>query len=250
MDQSVSATTEPASRLGRKLAVSLLLLIALVSAAGIAWFGLAGGAGRIAGIVTVLGSHVDANYPLALGVFAALAFLLQLFILPTGTITMLTGGFLFGAPIAAGLYYFGQLLAAPVVYGAVRMGFGDFADEKLERLLAKYLPGRFKGILDIARAEGFLASVALRLAPVITSAVVPIMAATAGIKLRMLMLGSLAASWIRPLFWASVGATARSLSEVTNPREFLAQVDLKPLLYMFMAAVVQFLARIAMKARA
>lgn len=233
----------------RRIGLVALGILALLSVAGIYWLTAAGGAGWVADTIRALDGLVKANYLTALVVFLLLAFVLQLLVLPTGTITMLTGGFIFGAPIAAGLYYVAQLFAAPLVFSAARLGFGRFADEKLDGLVRRDASGRLAGILDIARSEGVLAAVALRLAPVITSPVVPILAATAGIQLRSLMLGSVLASWIRPLFWASVGATVHSVAQITSPSEILQKVSLMPILLAFGAAALLFVARIYFKAR-
>ena len=221
----------------RRLGLLALVLLGVLSAAGIYWLTAGGGAAWVAATVRALDAEVKANYLTALVIFSLLAFVLQLLVLPTGTITMLTGGFIFGAPIAAFIYYVAQLFAAPLVFGASRLGFGRFADEKIGGLAERDKSGRLAAILEIARSEGILAAIALRLAPVITSPLVPILAATAGISLKSLMIGSLLASWIRPLFWASVGATVHSVAQITNPSEILSKVSLKPLLLAFAKSV-------------
>ncbi len=244
---STEAVTTP--RTARRVGLAALAVLALLSVAGIYWLTAAGGAGWVAETIRALDAQVKANYLVALVAFLCLAFVLQLLVLPTGTITMLAGGFLFGAPIAAGLYYVAQLFAAPVVFGAARLGFGRFADEKIGGLVQRDKSGRLAAILEIARSEGVLAAVALRLAPVITSPVVPILAATAGIQLTSLMTGSVLASWIRPLFWASIGATVHSVAQITNPSEILQKVSLTPILLAFAAAALLFVLRIVLKAR-
>lgn len=245
------ASSDPVANGGqaRRLGLLALVVIGALSAAGIYWLTAGGGASWVAATVRVLDAEVKANYLTAIAIFVFLAFVLQLLVLPTGTITMLTGGFLFGAPIAAAIYYIAQLFAAPLVFGASRMGFGSFADEKLGGIAERDKSGRLATILHLARSEGVLAAVALRLAPVITSPIVPILAATAGIRLQSLMLGSVLASWIRPLFWASIGATVHSVAQITNPSEILEKVSLKPLLLAFAAAALLFGARIYLKLR-
>lgn len=233
----------------RQLGLGAALVIALLSGIGIYWLALGGGAEWIAETIKALDRQVAANLALAVAAFFGVCFLVQLFILPTGTIAMLTGGFLFGAPLAAAIYHAGQLLAAPIVYLAVRMGFGAFADKKLDAIVERYLPGRFGNVLEIARSEGIMAAVSLRLAPVITSAVVPILAAASGIRLNALMIGSILVGWVRPLFWASIGATAHSLADVSNPSEIISKVNLTPILLAFGAAALVFALRIVFKVR-
>lgn len=244
-----SSETVTSSGNARRAGLVVLGILGLLSVAGIYWLTAGGGAGWVADTIKALDALVKANYLTALVVFLLLSFVLQLLVLPTGTITMLTGGFIFGAPVAAGLYYVAQIFAAPLVFGAARLGFGRFADEKLDLLVRRDKSGRLAAILDIARSEGVLAAIALRLAPVITSPVVPILAATAGIELRSLMMGSVLASWIRPLFWASVGATVHSVAQITNPSEILQKISLMPILLAFAAAALLFVARIYLKAR-
>ncbi|MFM9942533.1 MAG: hypothetical protein ACKVP7_23895 [Hyphomicrobiaceae bacterium] len=245
------AASDPGASSGKARRIGLLALLALgtLSAVGIYWLTAGGGAAWVATTIRALDAEVKANFLTAIVIFSLLAFVLQLLVLPTGTITMLTGGFIFGAPIAAFIYYVAQLFAAPLVHGASRLGFGRFADEKIAGLAERDSSGRLAGILHIARSEGVLAAVALRLAPVITSPLVPIIAATAGITLKSLMIGSVLASWIRPLFWASVGATVHSVAQITNPSDILAKVSLKPLLLAFAAAALLFVARIYLKMR-
>ena len=247
----MTAPDQPSAKLDvRRIGILALLAIGVVSALGVAWLTVGGGKETITAIVTALDRQVAANFMPAVIAFLLAAFILQLFILPTGTIAMLTGGFLFGAPLAAALYYGAQIMAAPVVFGAVRLGFGSFADSRLDGLVKRYLPDRFSSILEIARSEGLLAAISLRLAPVITSPVVPILAAASGIKLSALLAGTVLVGWVRPLFWASVGATAHSLAEVTSSSDFLAKVNLTPLLLAFAAAGAIFVARLALKMRA
>lgn len=233
----------------RELGLGAAAVIALLSALAIYWLAWGGGAQWVTGTIHALDRQVAANFWVAMTVFLAVCFVVQLFIVPTGTITMLAGGFLFGSMMATGIYWVGQLLAAPIVFGAVRMGFGNFADSKLDAIVERYLPGRFADVLEIARSEGLMAAISLRLAPVITSAVVPILAAVGGIRLTSLMMGSVLVGWVRPLFWSSVGATAHSVAEISSPSDIISKVSLTPILLAFSAAAVVFALRIVFKVR-
>ena len=233
----------------RELGLGAAVVIALLSALAIYWLAWGGGAAWITDTIRALDRQVASNFWAAMVVFLGVCFVVQLFIVPTGTITMLAGGFLFGSLLATGIYWVGQLFAAPLVFLAVRMGFGSFADKKLDAIVERVLPGRFANVLEIARSEGIMAAISLRLAPVITSAVVPILAAASGIRLTALMIGSVLVGWVRPLFWSSVGATAHSIAEISSPADIISKVNLTPILLAFAAAALVFALRIVFKVR-
>lgn len=242
------ATRETSGK-ARSIGIGAILLLLVLSVVAIYWLTKGGGVAWIQETVRALDRQVRANYPLAIGIFLAIALVIQCFIVPTGTIVMLTGGFLFGGPLAAGMYHAAQLVAAPIVYGAIRLGFGGYADAKLDDIVRRYLPERFSNLTEMARSEGVMAAVSLRLAPVITSAIVPILAAASGIKLWALLVGSVLAGWVRPLFWASVGASAHSLAEVSNPSDILHKVNLLPIALACLAAAMVFALRVYLKMR-
>jgi uncharacterized membrane protein YdjX (TVP38/TMEM64 family) len=239
----------PSFRRARRIALTVLAVLALASVSAIAWLGYGGGWRTVAATVAALGAKVEANRPLAIAAFFVIAFVAQLIVMPSGTVIVLIGGFLLGAWPAALGYYVAQLAAAPVVYGAARAGFGRMAQDRLEALVRAVLPGRFASLLNLAQSEGVLAVIALRLAPVLTSAMVPLIAAAAGIRLGRLMLGSLLISWIKPTFFAGIGAAARNLAEVTEPAGLLDKISLAPILVAFGAALLLFAARVALGLR-
>ena len=229
--------------------LALLALIVATTVAGLVWMTLGGGAYSIAGKVQGVGGFVADNRLLSVAVFGVGVFLIQLVSLPGGTIAVLTGGFLFGAPLAAGVYYLAQLAAAPVVFAAVRLGLGRDADVVLNGLARRGLPPRLAGIMLRAREESVLAIAVFRLAPVLTSTFVPALAAVLGLRLRALMLGSLLVSWIKPSITASIGAAGRTLSEVGDPQQMLAHVGAGPLLLAFAGAVGLLMVRVMLAQR-
>jgi uncharacterized membrane protein YdjX (TVP38/TMEM64 family) len=242
----VSKGHETGGRIGPALIVALFIA---VSAGGILWFVLGGGAQWLTAQLQALDTIVGRNRNAALALYALGALLLQLFILPAGTLVTLAGGFLFGAPLAAGLYYAAQLTAAPIVYGAARAGFGRYADRTMDSIARRISPERYVALLGMLRKEGVVAVIALRLAPVLTSAMVPLIAATAGIGLARLMLGSLLISWVKPTFTASIGAAARSLAELSEPGPLIDRVSFAPIAAASLAALVLLGVRLMLRAR-
>lgn len=196
-----------------------------------------GGALIVAETVQTVSGTIENNLALALAVFGASVFLIQLVSLPGGTVAVLSGGFLFGAPLAAGIYYLAQLAAAPVVFATVRLGINPRASEAVHRLARRKLPARLSSVLRHARTDAVTTIVVFRLAPILTSTFVPALAAALGLPLRALMVGSALVSWIKPSITASIGAAARSLSEVTQPSMALAKAGTAPVLMIFAGAL-------------
>jgi uncharacterized membrane protein YdjX (TVP38/TMEM64 family) len=215
----------------------MLLLIVGSALTGFLWMTLFGGASMIAAAVQAISSQTDSNQAIALAVFAGSVFLIQLVSLPGGTVAVLSGGFLFGAPLAAGVYYLAQLAAAPVVFGAVRLGLGPRASDAIPRLARRKLPARLAGTLSQARNDAIMTIVVFRLAPILTSTFVPALAAALGLPFRALMIGSALVSWIKPSITASIGAGARSLTEITEPSMALAKAGTVPVLMIFAGAL-------------
>ncbi len=221
----------------RALGVGLLILIVGSALAGFVWMTLLGGALTVAETVQTISSQINNNRGLALLVFGVSVFLIQLVSLPGGTIAVLSGGFLFGAPLAAGVYYLAQLAAAPVVFAAVRLGISSRASEAIHRLARRKLPPRLAGTLSHARNDPIMTIIVFRLAPVLTSTFVPALTAALGLPFRALMIGSALVSWIKPSITASIGAAARSLHEITNSPTALAKAGTTPVLMIFAATL-------------
>lgn len=240
---STDASRRP-RRHRRLIAIGMFVVIVGSALAGVLWMTLLGGAGIVADAVHVLSSRIESNRALALAAFGLMVFLIQLVSLPGGTVAVLSGGFLFGAPLAAGVYYLAQLAAAPVVFGAVRFGIGPKAANATHRLARRKLPPRLASLLGRARDDAVMTIIVFRLAPVLTSTFVPALAAAMALPLRSLMLGSVLVSWIKPSITASIGAAARSLTEVTDPSLALAKAGAAPAFMIFAAALGLLLVRL------
>ena len=114
----------------------------------------------------------------------------------------------------------------------------------------KHVPESWRNLLLTIRDEELLASVAIRLTPVIPSAVACLLAAGLGIGRNAFLLGTAISCWIRPLFFASVGASTQMLMELTDPAKILESVSFVPLIMAFVAASLLFALRVWLRLRA
>lgn len=224
----------------------------LIAAFAIVWLTLflwlvkGNGLADLAALAASMSDRIARNWAATLGLYFGASFLIHLLALPGGTILVLGGGYLLGVPLGAGLYYLAQQVSAPLVYLAARNGIGLDAQAILGRLRARGSP-RLAALLARAKDEAFLAVVCLRLAPIVISTAVPVLAAALGLPLRTLVLGSVCVGWIKPVLVAVVGAAARSLAEVADPAGVAAKIPVLPLLAMFTVAVALFALRLWLK---
>lgn len=141
---------------------------------------------------------------------------------PSGTISIVLGGMAIG-PLAGVLYFTAMLIAGVIVYSLARPAPGQ-----AERLIRRFAPGRNarrygRLALRRMRRRPIAATAALRLVPVVPSAGCALILAGAGISLRGLILGTLAAGWVRPLAFAVFSAEVwRSIQSGTFSLEALA----------------------------
>ncbi|MEM7258593.1 MAG: VTT domain-containing protein [Pseudomonadota bacterium] len=193
-------------------------------------------------------SWVDANRGAALLVFFVISLVSQMIVMPSGSLMLLFAGFALGGWAAAGVFAVAQFLTAwPMYYlsgraiVSVEQGFlKGTATEKIENI---------RGQLQALKGNDFLASALLRLTPVIPSAGACLLAAVSKISLTPFLLATAVTCWIRPLFFASSGA---ALSEVVLRGSAIAaieQLNLWPLLLVFVAVAILFVASTFLKRR-
>lgn len=185
-----------------------------------------GGPFEVVKSVAMFADAARANLALVVACYFAVSFLMQVALLPSGTIVPIVGGFLLGAPVAAGVYFLSQLAATPIVWVMARRGLGPTGDLKVEALIKRFVPERWRGLIDRAREEGVLGAMGLRL--LLPSAVACIVAAGLKIPLGSLMLATLLVNWARPYVIASVGAAAKSLAELGDPKALIQQGSAVP----------------------
>ena len=182
-------------------------------------------------------------------IFAAVALVSQMLIMPSGSALMVVGGALLGAIPATLVYVLAQMLTTPAVYLMARAGYGRTADRAVPELLQHYLGARWKKTILIVPDEGIASTIALRLMPVFPSAVVCLLAAGLGIALRPLMIGTVLVCWVRPLFFASIGEAAHRAAVMSDPLDFLRGANFTPLLLIFVAALLVLAARAWLRLR-
>ncbi len=176
--------------------------------------------------------HATPDPALLLAVFAWY-FVSQLVILPSGTLSILATGALFGWPAGA-LYFLAMVLSGQFLHLLARQDRGA-ARRTLERALPEKLrhglPWR---LLERAEHREITTTVMLRLLPVAPSAICPLVVGSIGGSSRALAMGTLLTGWIRPIALALVGQAAGQallapehlLAEVAEPVFLIAAISL------------------------
>ncbi|KAB2848863.1 MAG: hypothetical protein F9K44_09645 [Hyphomicrobiaceae bacterium] len=212
--------------LGQRIARHGFIFLAAVSVIGTVAIVKNGGPIEVVRSVAMFADQAKANLALVVLCYFAISFVMQVALLPTGTIVPIVGGFLLGAPVASGVYFLSQLAATPVVWMMARRGLGATGDLKVEALVKRFVPERWRGLISRAREEGTLGAMGLRV--LLPSAVACIVAAGLKISLGSLMLATLLVNWARPYVIASVGAAAKSFAELGEPKLLLEQANAVP----------------------
>jgi uncharacterized membrane protein YdjX (TVP38/TMEM64 family) len=217
--------------LGILIAASMAGTVALVAA---------GGSGGILSIFARLEQHRTA----ALAAFALWAVLANCLVLPAGSLSLIAGGAVFGATAPAGIWFAAQLLTAPLIYRA-----GATSQDRVASLVARYLGRAPARLLATAARDGVWTTAVLRLTPILPSAPATLIAAGAGIELRAFLVGSAMAGWVRPLYFASLGAAAGSLAQAGSLAEALPLQTVVTLAMLFACAGLLLAARLYLRQR-
>lgn len=146
----------------------------------------------------------------ALALYALVCFLSQLVIVPSGTLIALGGGYLFGLVAGGGVLALSALAANLIVFAIAGSAFSG--------LVARYAdaaPQRRRA-LDILQSEGAAGVVALRLSPIVPSALTATLSAAAGISLATFAIMSFSTIWVRPFAFAAAGSSMRQLADVAH----------------------------------
>ena len=190
-------------------AARIIFVLTALSIAAIALVTADGGA-RVFALLDWLQRQAAEAPMQTLALYALLCFLSQLVIVPSGTLIALGGGYLFG--ILAG----GGVLAASAL--AANVAVFLIANSAFSGLVARYAdaaPQRRRA-LDILQAEGAAGVVALRLSPIVPSALTATLSAAAGISLATFAIMSVLTIWVRPFAFAAAGASMRQLADVAQ----------------------------------
>lgn len=168
-----------------------------------------------------LTSWIRANALLALLVLALWSFVSQLAAVPSGTLTMLAGGFLLGWPSAVA-YFAAMVIAGQVVHAGARHGLNEPALRWIDRMHQRWPTADIAAWTEAARREGIIVSAALRSLPFLPSAGGALVAGGLGVTGRDFLLGTLLAGWIRPLSFALIGASLSALTIAREPIDLTA----------------------------
>ena len=225
----------PLDALRRHLPLAAISLIVLISLVGTIVL-LRGGTIDAASLLDAVAGEVERNYLAMLALFALWSFATLLLVIPGGTISLFAAGFLFGWAPAAAVYVAMILPATLILDGIGRRQLGA----RLATYLACHLPARLALAPAVLRAEGLSTVIALRMAPVVPNAVMCLLVASLGISRRDLILGTLAAAWVRPVLVAGAGSMMRSASDLLEP----GAVDFRLLLALLIAALALLVWRI------
>ena len=176
---------------------------------------------------------------LALIMFFIISFVSQLIVIPSGSLMLLLAGFALGALPAAAVFAAAQVLSAWPVYVLSRRAIKPVKEGFL-RTTAEHRIQKILDRLATLRGNEVLATVLIRVTPVIPSAGACLLGAICGISIKPFMIGTLLTCWIRPLFFASSGAAISAVLIEADVKEVLGGLDVTPLLLVFFSAVILF----------
>jgi len=153
---------------------------------------------------------------------------------------MIAGGFFLGSFVATGLYVsLFPITALPIIWlynNTPFAGHGTLTNNKAVQTLTTQL-----------KDQPLLLSMVLRLAPIVPSAAAVVVMCVFKVPFRTLVLGTAMVGWVRPLFFASLGASLSSLTKLKDPSALLNETSLQPLLILFASALLVLIARVWVK---
>ena len=223
----------------------LVALFVIVSVVGSVWIIAFDGLTFIQAMLQGLNNRVadSSNLPVWLAAYALLCLISQLLVIPSGSLILIAAGFIFSPLLAAGIFSIAQVLCSWPVYRIGKI-ISDKFPRRFELLTNKFhFPPDWDRLVE---KEGFVATVVLRLTPVIPSAAACLLAAGLNISLARFIPATIAVCWIRPLFFASVGGSLQALSAISSAT---TSSVLKPLLLLFVAAVILLLVKLYLRMR-
>ena len=223
----------------------LVALFVIVSVVGSVWIIAFDGLEFIQTLLQGLNNRVadSCNLPVWLAAYALLCLISQLLVIPSGSLILIAACFIFSPLLAAGIFSIAQVLCSWPVYRIGKI-ISDKFPRRFELLTNKFhFPPDWDRLVE---KEGFVATVVLRLTPVIPSAAACLLAAGLNISLARFIPATIAVCWIRPLFFASVGGSLQALSALSSAT---TSSVLKPLLLLFVAAVLLLLVKLYLRMR-
>jgi uncharacterized membrane protein YdjX (TVP38/TMEM64 family) len=209
---------------------ALWALVALAAASVVAsgWIIAAGGGPALLHAAQATLARLNESPRTIIALFAAWALVANCLVVPAGTLSMIVGGALLGTVLPTLIWSVAQLITAPLLYALTKRGVGPVPMLQNARVVQ---------LMTLARANGFQVTALLRLLPIMPNAAATMIAATAGISLRTFLLGSVLTGWVRPAYFAGLGAAVGSLSKVDAVTDLLSLRTLLPLLLLFAGTV-------------
>jgi uncharacterized membrane protein YdjX (TVP38/TMEM64 family) len=219
-----------------------LQLLGLVAASVLGTAGLLLAGGGTAILETL--AQLEQRKVMVILEFAVWALVANCLVLPAGSLSLVAGGAILGMAAPALIWFAAQLVTAPLIY---RTGAGS--RDRIEPLVTRYLGSSAVRIVARAAHDGVATTILLRLTPILPSAPACLIAAWAGIDLKSFMIGSGLAGWVRPLYFASLGAAAGELARVGATLEALSLRTLLALAIPCACAAVVLAARLHLSRR-
>jgi len=170
--------------------------------------------------------------------FAFLVIISQLLVIPSGSILMIGGGFLIGS-LPAAMIYTAFLPITGVIVGSIT------ASSSLKKWVETqlYKSNQAATIVELVKNEPFTLSAVLRLTPIIPAAIAAIVASSLKVTHATFIFATLCVGWVRPLFFASIGGAAQSLTQVNAGLSGPNEPSILPLLLLALTAILNLLVR-------
>jgi len=169
----------------------------------------------------------SAHHPAALlALYVVWSTAVQCIVVPTGSLTMIAGGYLLG--YVAGPFYLGaMLLSGAIVHGL--SGFpliAKLVERAARRGASSGVWAYLAGFTQRMAKRPILLSALLRLVPVLPSAGISFLARQFAVRGRDFFVGTLLTGWIRPVSYAALGASLPSIESLGSPAEILRSANL------------------------
>lgn len=148
--------------------------------------------------------QTDEHILIAFVSFFAFSFFLFLTVIPLGTVSVVTAGFILG-PAAGAVQYIALACASILLYEIGR----DEDERSLVRLIDRF--PRLRYLINLFQSNGIAFCVASRILPIVPSAIASLAASYIGINRRDYVIGTISAGWVRPVGFGLVGALGQQL---------------------------------------
>ncbi|OED38502.1 hypothetical protein AB833_19350 [Chromatiales bacterium (ex Bugula neritina AB1)] len=179
--------------------------------------------------------------PLWIAVYALVCVVSQCLIVPSGSLILIVAGFVFGPLVATAVYAVAQVLTTWPVVSFSHWVLRNYKPRALSRFLS--VPVIARAIATVGE-EDFMASVVLRLTPVVPSAAACLLAVTFAIPAGSFMLATACVCWVRPLFFASIGAALQQLATLESALKQSEAIDPTPIVLVFLSSLLLLAARL------